>query len=191
MGVRTFVAIDLSDAAGGAVRAWLRRMSACGANVRWVDGSSWHLTLKFLGDVAESRLWDIAKCVGLAVEATEPFEVELIGAGAFPQRERPRTLWLGIGDGKESVIDLAGKIETGLISAGFRPEGRVFHPHLTIGRVRDGQQIERLAEGLEQAQDVSWGRFSVQEVLVLSSELRQAGPVYTQVACCELAGGAR
>ena len=71
-----------------------------------------------------------------AAAVFESFELEIRQAGAFPSASRPRTLWLGTGQGSESLGNLHAALENALKPLGFPKEHRRFAAHLTIGRVR-------------------------------------------------------
>jgi RNA 2',3'-cyclic 3'-phosphodiesterase len=117
----------------------------------------------------------------------EPFELELRGAGAFPTAERPRTVWLGAGDGLEAMVALHDKIEAELAELGYREEHRRFQPHLTLGRVRgEGDSIAELGQQILAKADFVAGRLLVGAVAVFSSALQREGPVYQRVGSLPL-----
>ena len=92
-----------------------------------------HWTLKFLGEVDLNDVPEICDGVAQATANIEPFDVEAFGAGLFPIRMQPRTIWLGVGEGTDQMIALHGAIENELGKLGFRKEQRRFRPHVTLG----------------------------------------------------------
>jgi 2'-5' RNA ligase len=50
-------------------------------------------------------------------------------------------LWLGVSDGAEELATLALVCEEAALEAGFEPEERPFHPHLTLSRIRPWQDV--------------------------------------------------
>src|SRR3954469_4849928 len=86
--------------------------------------SQLHFTLAFLGET--SKL-DDAIAAGQAVRG-QPFELAIAGSGAFPDRRRPRVIWLGVSDGAQALCDLAGQLSTALRNRGFTLEDRPFKP---------------------------------------------------------------
>jgi RNA 2',3'-cyclic 3'-phosphodiesterase len=95
-----------------------------------------HLTLKFLGEVAEDDLGPVTQALEPLREEQEPFEVSTSGFGAFPSQKRARILWAGVGEGSELLRDLARSVEDLLEPVGFGREGRPYVPHLTLGRAK-------------------------------------------------------
>jgi 2'-5' RNA ligase len=186
--IRTFVAVDT---AGQIRRKTADLISALGettAKVKWVDTENLHLTLKFLGDVDEADVVRIAQAIEPAVADLDVVSIRLSGLGAFPNVKRPRTIWVGVGDGEPELASVHQAIEAALARLGFPRERRRFHPHLTIGRVRDSRGLPDLSARLVESADCDLGQVNVTEVRLYSSQLRPAGPVYTVMARAPIGG---
>lgn len=187
--IRTFVAVETSPEVRTNARKLMTRLDTSGAKVKWVEPENLHLTLKFLGEVDARELPLICQAVQTAVEGLDPFDLEMIGAGAFPKADRPRTVWLGAGRGSEEMVVLHDSLEKHLLPLGFRGEGRRFRPHLTIGRVRGGPAgIRELADLLIESQEFPAGLISADEVVVFSSDLGRDGPTYEALSVSPLGG---
>jgi len=106
---------------------------------RLIDPEKLHLTLKFLGEVAEDDLGVVRRALEPLREGQEPFEASTSGFGAFPSRKRARILWAGLGEGSEPLRAVAQSVEDLLEPVGFRREERPYVPHLTLGRARGRQ----------------------------------------------------
>jgi 2'-5' RNA ligase len=180
---RTFVAVKIDPAVGEKTAEIIRALQAVPADVKWVEPSNLHLTLKFLGDVESADIHRVCQTVEQALADQAAFEFEIRGAGAFPNARRPRTFWLGAGEGEREMVAVAKLLEKKLQKLGFRREERRFQPHLTIGRLRRGARTgEEFCELLEQYADVEVGRFLVDEITVFSSTLTPSGPIYDPLA---------
>lgn len=146
--MRLFAALPLPPAAReefGAVLAGLRER---GWPVRWVRADFAHLTLKFFGEVVPSRYDVIAEAVERAVKGSEAISVRFTEVGAFPTFRRPRVLWLGL-DAPPALELLKDRVERAAGQIGIAPEGVPFRPHVTLGRVREGQRLPAgWAEGI-------------------------------------------
>ncbi len=186
--VRTFVAVETSEAVRAAAGKVIRQLARCGADVKWVPPENMHLTLKFLGEVPAVEIPDVCRAVSEAVAEVDGFTFDLAGVGAFPKIERPRTIWLGVTAGVEKLAALQERIESGLKKLGYPPENRRFSPHLTLGRVKHvGPEPARLTETLRSLAERPAGTTEVDEVAVFSSELTREGPVYQALAHAGLA----
>ena len=131
----------------------------------------------------------VGSAVQDAVADAAPFEFEVRGAGGFPKPSRPRTVWLGIAQGRQEMIDLNKRIEPPLEKLGYRREARRFQPHLTIGRDRrGGPAVAELGTMIGEHAEVELGLTKVAEVVFFSSQLDRSGPTYEPLARAPLGG---
>ncbi len=183
--MRLFVAIDLNaelkaalaDLQGQLRRAWP------GADVRWVDPSGIHLTLKFLGEVGANKVDAVVRALAEAVAGVEPFELKLEGLGCFPSERRARVVWVGVKEPTGRLARLQRQVEVSLEGLGFAPEGREFVPHITLGRLRIPANFPPVNEGLARQQV---GRMRVREVVLMESRLSPTGATYRAVSAFSL-----
>lgn len=186
---RTFVAIELEEAIRQRVASLIQKLAWVPADVKWVEPHNLHLTLKFLGDVEQGQIARVCEAVARAAAEVPAFEFELRSTGAFPNLGRPRTIWVGAGEGQQAVAELARYIEKALEPLGYPREGRRFQAHLTIGRVRrGGPALAELADRLQALNDVELGRTAVEQVVVFSSRLSVSGPTYEALGRAALGG---
>jgi 2'-5' RNA ligase len=158
-------------------------------DVKWVESENLHWTLQFLGDVDERDLPEVCSAVAAAACEIEAFEIETHGAGAFPSPDRPRTLWIGAGEGARSMSVLHAAIERRLKKRGYRGEERRFVPHITIGRARGKGRPQALTSELIALADYDAGTMLVDEVTVYASVLGREGPEYRVLSRAPLAIG--
>lgn len=99
---------------------------------RWTSPATWHVTLKFFGEVPKDALGELKAGIGRAVGGEPAVESRLTDIGAFPAMEKARVLWAGIEDAGFKLARLAERVgvETGL------SEDRPLHPHLTLARLK-------------------------------------------------------
>ncbi len=187
--VRTFVAVEVPAEVKDQAARLIGSLRATPAKVKWVAPEHMHWTLKFLGDVDMVEIPRICEAVSRAVAPLAPFDVEARGAGAFPDMRRPRTVWIGVGQGSDDMVRLHDAIERELAKLGYREEGRRFRPHLTVGRVRNSAAgIDELGRLLAQNADFASGLSTVYEVVIFSSELGRDGPTHEALGHAELKG---
>lgn len=180
--LRTFLAVELDAPVRDRAETLMGQFRGVAADVKWVERQNLHLTLKFLGDVPTTDMPQIIQAVTQAVAETNPFELEIHGAGAFPDLRRPRTIWLGVREGDEPMRVLHRQVESALKKLHYPPEGRKFTAHLTIGRVRGGgPTLADLGRLLQEHADTPLGRTSVEEVVVFTSHLDRSGPIYEAI----------
>jgi len=181
MGVRSFVALELSDEVRERLSALLQRLQRTSAAVKWVEPENLHLTLKFLGEVPEERIELIAESLRAVAQATEPFSFTVKGVGGFPDLRRPRVLWVGV-EATQPLMRLQQLIERAMEQLGFPPEERAYHPHITLGRVKAMAGMEKVREILGEYKDAEFGEVFVAHLTLFRSDLSREGPTYTPLA---------
>lgn len=149
---------------------------------RWANVDSIHLTLRFLGAV-EAGVDDVARRTWAeAVRGHGPFKLRLGSLGFFPERGRPRILWVGV-ESDRRLTALAASLERAARGLGFESETREFHPHLLLARARRGERAT-LPEGF--AAPLEAESFVVSEVILFRSVLHLGGARYTALECYRL-----
>ena len=181
--IRTFIAVELSPAVRAEAVRLVELLRPAGGDAKWVEPQNMHLTLKFLGDVREEQIADVCRVVSKTAADFQPIEITLGGAGAFPDLRRPRTLWIGVTQGQQELVRLQTAVERALAKRGFPKENRAFHPHLTIGRIREsGPAMGELGQLIQDHADFAAGSSTAREVVVFASHLSSSGPTYEPLA---------
>ena len=140
--MRLFLALEIDDAAraaiGDAAVRIARRLSKLGAGgaVKWVGRENLHVTLRFLGEVADTNVPPLIAALEspLAIGA---FEMVLGGGGCFPPGGPPRVIWVAVTHGAAEARRTYAELERRLSAFDVEREARPYTPHLTLGRVRE------------------------------------------------------
>jgi 2'-5' RNA ligase len=187
---RTFIAIEANDAVYARALAAIDLLRPLTDNVRWVAPDSLHWTLQFLGDVEDTEIYSVCRSVSQVAMEFEPFELHGLAIRAFPSIEKPRTVWLGAGEGSDHLCALQDQVEGRMADLGFRPDRQRFTPHLTLGRVQRGSHGGvALSDKLAELADFDGGTMETDEVIIFGSELTRDGPAYHVQGRSALAGG--
>jgi 2'-5' RNA ligase len=111
------------------------------------------------------------------------------GLGCFPNPKRPRVIWAGLRGEVKELEALKNQLEPGLVKLGYIPEKREFHPHLTLGRVKEMSPRDRqeLATAVEQLRDTDYGDWKIERIDLMQSQLAQSGARYTVLRSFPLA----
>jgi 2'-5' RNA ligase len=180
--IRAFVALPLPDTLRRAVAETIRRLTPSLPGLRFVRDEGAHVTLRFLGWTRADTIAALEAPLRAAAAACPPLDLAIRDLGTFPERDRPRVLWLGL-EVPRAAAALQAACERAAVAAGFEPETRAFHPHLTLGRW--GDRARRLP-----LPDVDLGSAHVGALVLYRSELRPSGSVYTPLAVFPLGGAA-
>jgi len=189
MSLRTFLALEIDEPTRDALVAAERSIGAAGAKMKWVERENLHVTMNFLGDVADetvSRVCEIA--AGVAAEAA-PFDFDVRGAVCVPPKGRAvRMIWAGVGEPTGALNSLYSKLAEAFAGFGLRQEQRAFKPHITLARIKFAPDAERLRKAVEQWGQTNFGLQHADELVVFSSQLTPTGPVYSPIAKPPLGG---
>ena len=144
--------------------------------MKMVEEGNIHLTLKFLGEVAEPKVGEItSKIEELAQEPA--FRVSVKGVGVFPKPDYARVIWAGVGEGAGEILNLQKKVDGILEGVGFARDGR-FHPHYTIARVNDLTDKAGLRDFIAAKENEVFGSYTVDRIDFMESVLSPKGPTY-------------
>src|SRR5215213_8786289 len=141
--IRTFIAVELAGGVKSRLTALQEQLGRDAAGVKWTPPGSFHLTLLFLGEVAQLEVVSICRVVQQRARKHAPFTLDVAGLGAFPNLRRPKILWAGISEGVTELRALHKDLEEGLLDLGcYRREDREYTPHLTLGRLSHDDRDE-------------------------------------------------
>lgn len=181
--MRLFIAVDLDAALRRGLADLLgRARQAAGDRTRltWVRPERAHITLHFVGEVAPEPAARLATIVE-APYCTGRFDLALGGIGVFPDRRRPRVVWLGVTRGAGSLGALAEEAGARLVQAGHAIDSRPFVAHLTLARVR-GPLPPAALRRLEALDSGDVGSMRVDRVTLYESRHGPDGPTYVAIA---------
>ncbi len=184
--IRAFIAVDLPADVRDAIGAAQSRLQQkpLGVKVSWSRVENLHLTLQFLGDVAEERLPVISAGLENALTTLSSFSVEVFGVGGFPDLNRPRVIWVGCRDNLGQLAMLADVVR----GLGLVKEHREFAAHLTLGRIKFPRPDAALTRALDSLTTQGFGTMRVDEVHLFRSQLHPQGSIYTKISSHKLKG---
>lgn len=156
----------------------LEMMKGGVVGARWVERDSYHVTVRFIGDIDDRLARDLAEA--LSTVAAPRFTTRLKGLGAFGGA-KPHVLYVGMALGPE-LKRLQAAHERVCQLVGLAPEARKFAPHVTIARLKQANpaNVHRYiaAHNLYESRPFEVGRF----VLYSSRPSRGGGPYAIEAA---------
>jgi 2'-5' RNA ligase len=186
--IRTFIAIEIPKTVISKIRELQDVIKAYGFKIRWVQAENIHLTLKFLGDIEEIKLNEIAEAVSKTTEKHSPISLKAKGIGVFPGIKRPRVLWVGLAGQLEALVKLQKTLDKNLIVLDFPREKRPFKGHLTMGRIKDRIDVKKLGDALMAFRRFESETFTAGQIILYKSELTPSGAIYTKLSSASLDG---
>lgn len=149
---------------------------------RWVPPEQIHLTLSFLGEVQDAV---VERLTGQLSRIQLPsFPLCLGGTGCFPNRQRPRVLWIGL-DPQPRLNALAAKVREAVLACGIPQEQRPFSPHITLARLKmaPGRELDAF---FDQNKRLKLPMFTVREFILFQSLLTSQGALHIPLKCFSL-----
>ncbi|HJX31764.1 MAG TPA: RNA 2',3'-cyclic phosphodiesterase [Thermodesulfobacteriota bacterium] len=177
--IRSFIAVPLNAEIIFHLEKVQKELRTLPADVKWVNPQSIHLTLKFLGNIEEGNVEDIARGIQNGIKGVKSWSAAVRNMGAFPSLKNPRVIWIGIEDQSGQLVRLQNQIEQQMSKLGFEEEKRKFSAHLTLGRVRSPKGRDELVKYLLDERERVFGEIKVDRVILFKSELRPTGAVHT------------
>ncbi|MHA1964372.1 MAG: RNA 2',3'-cyclic phosphodiesterase [Candidatus Thorarchaeota archaeon] len=175
--VRAFLSIDIEDQSLlSQIRNVQQKLDLTAAKMKIVKSENIHFTLHFFGDTLLTRLDQIQMCLD-RIEI-DPFEIEVVGVGAFPNKRRPRIIWIGVTHNTSRILNLKNEIDSLLKEIDYQPEKRKYTPHATIARVRHVKDSKRIADNLDSLAAEVIGRMVITKISMMKSTLTSSGPIY-------------
>ena len=186
---RLFVALPLPETSKrellGGIRGLSSRVNLIPSREPYL-----HVTLAFLGNVAEPRVVELITRIKESCEGTGSFRLRAEGLGTFGRN----VLWVGLrGSGEPRLRELAIRVRAATRRFAERPDERPFSPHITLARRGEwpnasrfaGPEFARLLQEHERTVFTQW---RVDRVVLYRSELQPKGAMYTPLAEFPLSG---
>lgn len=166
--MRLFIAIDFNELKG--YFAELQKQLPQNAKLSLVK--SFHLTLKFLGDVEQNNADEIIN--NLKKIKFNTFSIELNSIGIFPTENYIRVVWVGLKP-EDKVMELQKRIDESLKNL-FKNE-KDFKAHITLARVRYPADKKSFVDGIKKIK-VESKKIEIKDFRLVKSTLTPQGPVY-------------
>ncbi|MGE5277474.1 MAG: RNA 2',3'-cyclic phosphodiesterase [Acidobacteriota bacterium] len=187
--MRAFLAVPPDTGWSESARALLARIRPALPDASWTRPESWHLTLRFLGEVSPGVVSRFASAIGDGLERLEAGALSTEGAVVFPPRGPARVLGVELAEdgGPGVVAEMARRAEAAARGLDLPPERRPFRPHVTFARLRRPWPGEAVARYRTQADGWTFPVWPVQSCVLYESRLAPEGAIHTPVASWALA----
>jgi RNA 2',3'-cyclic 3'-phosphodiesterase len=188
--LRLFVAIALPETVRDEILRAQRELQSLVPReaVRWTRPDQFHLTLRFLGDVAADDVEALKLAAGAVCRNASPLSLRAQGVGFFPNSRSPRVTWVGINDRENRLIELQKGIEAAVGPFSPEPGEKNFSGHVTLGRLKKPgpSEIRALAARAQSFETQTFGNWTAHDVEIIRSELSSLGARYTSLAVFRL-----
>ena len=159
--MRLFVGVPIPEGIKEKIANCQKKLSG---DISLVSLENLHFTLKFLGEVPETKVNSISGRLSIIAKQHNQFTVSIKRVGSFP-----RVIWAGAESNE--LLSLTADIQDSL--ADIRKENYdTIKLHLTIARIRSGRvSVQSFA-------NEDFGSFVVDRFVLYQSVLKRTGPEY-------------
>lgn len=171
--MRLFIAIELPEQAKESIEKVKLELKGI-KGVKAVAKENIHLTLKFLGEVADNKADEIVRA--LSQVKLKQFNLSISKMGVFPNEQRIQVLWVNA-EPAEPLFELKKMIDAAL------PRFRDDHPfknHITFARIKyiaNDFDKKKILEMITNKQ-IDKVEFLVDKFILYKSDLTPSGPIY-------------
>jgi 2'-5' RNA ligase len=175
---RVFVAINLPGDIKKELSSYAEKWPDFPA--KWTGKDNLHITLEFLGSLTDEEVGEVCVTVKEVVKRHSSFSLNINKILYGPPKKIPPKMVWAEGEKSKELSDLKNDLQDALLEKiRFRPEERVFAPHITLARINawewrniEPEERPEINENLDLI-------FSVESIEVMESEMKKGGPVYT------------
>ena len=176
--IRLFIGIPIP----ADIRTQLSQIASGLPGARWRHEKSYHLTLRYIGEVDQGTADDIHAMLGYI--SVEPFCITLSGVGYFGKANSARAVWADV-ETNVTLARLRNKIETLLQRINLPAEERKYKPHVTLARLGNAP-VGRLEAYIINHGDFAAKPFKVSAFTLFSSSRSSSGSIYIPEAVYKL-----
>jgi RNA 2',3'-cyclic 3'-phosphodiesterase len=175
--MRTFIAFPISKAAlvyAGELQIEIGRKNKM-TNIRWVEPQKMHVTLEFFADISEEQKSLVQQIIKDKSEDQGPFVLTAERVDGLPNADYPDTIVVKLTPSPEA-IKAQKDIHDALAQTGIPVQEREWHPHLTLGRMKERKKVTCLRD--IQVEKVSW---QTDEIRFVESVMTKNGYEYQSI----------
>lgn len=168
--MRLFIAFEILETFNSALASMQKNICA-----KATLPKTFHLTLKFLGEVEEKNILNIV--AELQKIKFTSFDAQFSDIGAFPDTAHARVVWLGL-EPKDIIIQIQKQIEAATKGIGNAAKvEKDFVPHITLARIKSVDDVPVFVNSLKSITPPK-DTFRIDSFKLIKSVLTPEGPVY-------------
>jgi len=189
---RLFLAVPLTDDVRETVADISKRLQTgarfTALQASWVPPQNFHMTLHFLGGVAEAQLANLEAALRTLEGAIPPFHLSFSGLGYFPHAKAPRVLWLGASNPAKRLPEIVRTTGEAIEDAGIELKHQNFHAHITMARFKSQRGTAAFVSIARNYAGVSADSCKVTRLVLMESLISAGAPEYREVMEIPLLG---
>lgn len=184
---RLFVAIDLPDAVKSEVEKLQLTLDKLRLPVKWELPQKIHLTLSFLGRLADEEASLMRRIIANTAGVFRPHLLQPVALDTLYQRHEPSPVYLLVADREGELTSLQKELTRKFDEITPQPRHK-FMPHIVIGRIlkSDPTLVKQSMDKLSDVEIEPLPEFEVSQISLYESHLSKAGSSYQRLGSFNL-----
>ncbi|TKG94782.1 RNA 2',3'-cyclic phosphodiesterase [Puteibacter caeruleilacunae] len=154
--------------------------------IKWSPVTNWHFTLKFLGNTTLQQEQLLIARLQNFVKSIKVFDYKIAGLGTFVRKRKPKVLYCNV-LASDTLGKLQQNVEDICQQVGFDADQRNYNPHLTLGRIKHLESLDRFDRIIGLFEDQIWQTDVAKDVILFESRSTSKGPEYIPIDVFPLA----
>lgn len=189
---RLFAALSVPESVKSEIREAQNELQRAlpDSSVRWTRPEHFHLTLRFLGNVAVERIDQLTQKLQFTCHKFSPLHIRAERIGFFPERGFPKVIWTSVTSDPQLLVHLHQAIQTSTLEFTSEPAENEFAGHITLGRAKKIRRNEAdiLTNFVAVMRGRVFGEWTVDDVELMKSELTSDGAQHNVLATIPFGG---
>ena len=184
---RLFVAVDMPDAVKSEVEKLQISLDKLRLPVKWELPQKIHLTLSFLGRLADEEASLMRRIITNTATAFRPHLLQPVALDTLYQRHEPSLVYLLVADREGELTSLQKELTRKFDEITPQPRHK-FMPHIVIGRIlkSDPTLVKQSMDKLSEVEIEPLPQFEVQKISLYESHLSKSGSSYQRLGSFNL-----
>lgn len=184
---RLFAAVDLPDAVKSEVEKLQLTLDKLRLPVKWELPQKIHLTLSFLGRLADEEVNLMRRIIANTTGTFRPHLLQPVALDTLYQRHEPPLVYLLVADREGELTSLQKELTRKFDEITPQPR-RKFMPHIVIGRIlkSDPTLVKQSMDKLSDVEIEPLPEFEVSQISLYESHLSKAGSNYQKLGSFNL-----
>lgn len=172
--MRVFIALEVPERIKRELFKIQKELKTKGIQFQLVKPEIAHLTLSFLGEVPQNKIVSVENILEKIAQEISLVKLRLNKVDCFPSPLKARTIFLSLEGELGKLKVLALKISKNLKKENVWFDKKPFVPHLTLGRLKRQQNLEKAIKKIK----VHKIEFLGEKISLVQSILTSQGPIY-------------
>lgn len=172
---RTFIAFSFEEYSVEALVGLQNQLKRKIKTVAWTKPHQFHITLAFLGEIPIEEVTKAVVAIKPVINNFVPISLKVTGINGFPSDANARIIYAQLGGAQlEYFLQYVSKIRSILTEQNIEYIGKPFVPHVTIGRAKTNQNLQKLTH-------ITTPKLVLSSIGVYINSLQQGTFHYTEI----------